>query len=559
MAAEPFNTLTGYSVGIPPVPVIDANGNVITNVNAPTANVTANKVYANYYLYANGVSIITNPGGSNTQVQFNDNGVFGGSGSFTFNKNTNVTTITSLAVSNHANLGNVANVVILGGINGYFLQTDGTGNLTWAPASGGNGGNGNPGGANTQVQYNDSGSFGGDPGFTYNEVTNTLSVGFLSTGNIEANYIVTNWDVTANVVSANFLYGDGSNITNVHATTASVANTVSDNAQPNITSVGTLTNLDLSGNISSANWIYANFFSGNANALFGIVAANIVGTVANANFASYAGNITIAAQPNITSLGTLSTLSVSGNTSTQNLSVSSSINANNAVISGAANLSPGSILNVAGNANFANAANVNLGNISNLHISGGVNGYVLATDGAANLYWTAGGGGGNGTPGGSNTQVQYNDAGAFGGSSFFTFNESTNNVTVAGNLIANSFTMGSGVYEFSHSNVFFATTNSSASDQTLLSIDAEDIAAVDYTIISTDGIIRNFIKISCVRSGSTINYVEYSTIPVNGYTGDFTVGYDAGNVITPSTIQLKLSPQSSNLMTHKMMVTTYKE
>ena len=559
MAAEPFNTLTGYSVGIPPVPVIDANGNVITNVNAPTANVTANKVYANYYLYANGVSIITNPGGSNTQVQFNDNGVFGGSGSFTFNKNTNVTTITSLAVSNHANLGNVANVVILGGINGYFLQTDGTGNLTWAPASGGNGGNGNPGGANTQVQYNDSGSFGGDPGFTYNEVTNTLSVGFLSTGNIEANYIVTNWDVTANVVSANFLYGDGSNITNVHATTASVANTVSDNAQPNITSVGTLTNLDLSGNISSANWIYANFFSGNANALFGIVAANIVGTVANANFASYAGNITIAAQPNITSLGTLSTLSVSGNTSTQNLSVSSSINANNAVISGTANLSSGSILNVAGNANFANAANVNLGNISNLHISGGVNGYVLATDGAANLYWTAGGGGGNGTPGGSNTQVQYNDAGAFGGSSFFTFNESTNNVTVAGNLIANSFTMGSGVYEFSHSNVFFATTNSSASDQTLLSIDAEDIAAVDYTIISTDGIIRNFIKISCVRSGSTINYVEYSTIPVNGYTGDFTVGYDAGNVITPSTIQLKLSPQSSNLMTHKMMVTTYKE
>lgn len=258
-------------------------------------------------------------------------------------------------------------------------------------------------------------------------------------------------------------------------------------------------------------------------------------------------------------MGTLSTLSVSGNTSTQNLSVSSSINANNAVISGAANLSPGSILNVAGNANFANAANVNLGNISNLHISGGVNGYVLATDGAANLYWTAGGGGGNGTPGGSNTQVQYNDAGAFGGSSFFTFNESTNNVTVAGNLIANSFTMGSGVYEFSHSNVFFATTNSSASDQTLLSIDAEDIAAVDYTIISTDGIIRNFIKISCVRSGSTINYVEYSTIPVNGYTGDFTVGYDAGNVITPSTIQLKLSPQSSNLMTHKMMVTTYKE
>ena len=29
MAAEEFNSLGGYSVGIPPVPVIDANGNLM--------------------------------------------------------------------------------------------------------------------------------------------------------------------------------------------------------------------------------------------------------------------------------------------------------------------------------------------------------------------------------------------------------------------------------------------------------------------------------------------------------------------------------------------------
>jgi len=49
--------------------------------------------------------------------------------------------------------------------------------------------------------------------------------------------------------------------------------------------------------------------------------------------------------------------------------------------------------------NFVNTANVSLGNVSNLHISGGSSGYVLTTDGANNLSWTAGGGGGSGATG----------------------------------------------------------------------------------------------------------------------------------------------------------------
>ena len=64
----------------------------------------------------------------------------------------------------------------------------------------------------------------------------------------------------------------------------------------------------------------------------------------------------------------------------------------------------------------------NLGNIGNVKITGGTNGYVLSTDGLGNLSWTAGGGGGNGTPGGSNSQVQYNKTGTFAGSAYFTFN-----------------------------------------------------------------------------------------------------------------------------------------
>ena len=68
---------------------------------------------------------------------------------------------------------------------------------------------------------------------------------------------------------------------------------------------------------------------------------------------------------------------------------------------------------------------------ANLHITGGSNGYVLQTDGTGNLTWTAQtGGGGNGVPGGANTQIQFNNAGVFGGDSKFTFDGS--NVEIVG-------------------------------------------------------------------------------------------------------------------------------
>jgi hypothetical protein len=41
----------------------------------------------------------------------------------------------------------------------------------------GSGGSGTPGGSNTQCQFNDSGSFGGDAGCTYDKTTDTLTVG----------------------------------------------------------------------------------------------------------------------------------------------------------------------------------------------------------------------------------------------------------------------------------------------------------------------------------------------------------------------------------------------
>jgi hypothetical protein len=72
-----------------------------------------------------------------------------------------------------ANLGPVANVKITGGTAGQVLTTNGSNVLIWA-----SGGNGTTGGSNTQVQFNDAGSFGGNSGFTFNKTTGILAVPF---------------------------------------------------------------------------------------------------------------------------------------------------------------------------------------------------------------------------------------------------------------------------------------------------------------------------------------------------------------------------------------------
>lgn len=262
-------------------------------------NITPEAVQLNIFTGAAPVA-----GGPNTSVQYSNGGVLEGSADFVFDISNNTVIANLLEVTTQANLGDPSNVIISGGINGYVLQTDGTGNLSWTAQTGA-GGNGVPGGSNTQIQYNDGGLFGGTVGFTFDK----------STGDVE---IPGNLDVTGGIIG-----------------TLSTAN------QPNITNVGTLTSLDVSGtaNINSINanaiavqgnvnangTVSALFFSGNGNPLFGINAANIVGTVANANFATNAGTVTTNAQPNITSVGTLTSLTVSGNASAGNLSTAGNL------------------------------------------------------------------------------------------------------------------------------------------------------------------------------------------------------------------------------------------
>ena len=667
MAADAFNSLTGYTVGIPPVPVIDANGNVVTNV-LTTGNVTANTIYADNYRYANGQPIAATAGGSNTQVQYNNNNNFAGSVNFTFNSTTNLLSVPSITLTGNVTLGNVSNVKIFGGNNGYFLQTDGLGNLAWA-VGGGGGGNGSPGGSNSQIQFNSAGSFAGSPGLEFNANTNTVTTGNVVasvftgnlygvansavvaasvtnsgqpnitslgnlvtlnvTGNARANFITSNTGANlGNSVTANYFIGNLYGNSN----SALTANTVTNNAQPNITSLGNLVSLTVIGDITGAgnanitgnitsngnitvgnanlgNSATANYFSGlGANLLSLNVTENLtsgnanLGNAARANFfigsganlsnipaANLVGSVPLAnkvtdnAQPNITSVGTLTGLNLTGIlASNANVGTSANMTANNmnfshtlygangvfvSNVSVGGNLTVGSFggtLTALSNFNTGSSPNVNLGSVSNLHIDGGFNGFFLQTDGLGNLTWSQagnGGGGGNGSPGGSNTQVQYNDSGSFNGSPYFVFNEETRNVTIGGNLIANTFTIGSGIYKFAHSFVEFLVTNSTA-NVVMYSLPAANVASVDYTIISTDpvGGSRQISKISSVVYDTTVDYNEVNTLIVGNLTASFSVSYDAGYPpVEGPQIQLYVEPTSTNAMTHKICVTAYAE
>lgn len=511
MAFEKFNSVGGYSVGIPAIDIIDVAGNLISNVYTLTGSVTANAYY-----YSNGQPLISGVAGSNTQVQFNNNGIFGASPNFIYNNAASRLIVQNLTVEGNTNLGDLGNIVINGGTAGYFLQTDGNGVLSWAAAGGGNG-NGTPGGANSFVQFNDNGSFGGVSTFTFNDATNTLFA-----TNVSANLLVGNVGNIANInatrvnatgnVTASYFIGNGSQLTGI---TADVANYVSQPNQSNITSVGTLTGLDLSGNLTSTANIAV---SGNINAGNLSLARNLV-----ASSATFTSNV---------SVGNTLTVNATGN------------------------------LRVLGNVNTSGSPNINLGTLSNIHISGGTNGYVLTTDGLGNLSWAAGGGGGgNGTPAGSNMQLQYNNAGSFGASPYLIFDDFTTTLTLAGNLVANTFQMGTGIYHYCTSRIYFATSNSTTANQVLYSVPTAFVSAVDFTIVATDATsgTRQTSKISATFYNGNIAYNEYAGLQINGGVGSFSVGYFAGNIVTPPSYQLLVTPDSSNSTSYKLMIVEYAE
>jgi len=118
-------------------------------------------------------------------------------------------------------------------------------------------------------------------------------------------------NLTGLTVNGNFsaykLAGDGSALSNIQLANTigilDVAKSVTANAQPNITSVGTLTGLTINGVLQVPTIV-----SANGSAIGNLNASNLIGPVATA------ASVTNSAQPNITSVGTLTSLTVTGQT-----------------------------------------------------------------------------------------------------------------------------------------------------------------------------------------------------------------------------------------------------
>jgi hypothetical protein len=215
-----------------------------------------------------------------------------------------------------------------------------------------------------------NGTFAAISATTAQTVTTAAQPNITSTGTLTSLTVTGALGVTTGVIT-----GDGGGISNVVAgnisgtvNNAVLAQEVSQSAQPNIGSVGTLTALNVNDTIVSVGLtantgditVTAGVFAGDGGSISNVVGANVTGevgfsAVANSvaianvsgagniatvnldgNTANYldgtgswgpvtattattAGTVTTAAQPNITSLGTLVTLDVTGNISGGNI------------------------------------------------------------------------------------------------------------------------------------------------------------------------------------------------------------------------------------------------
>lgn len=488
---------------------INTTGNYVVASIEASANVVAGNIKSDHLLYANGSPYVftTNAAGTNTQVQFNDGNSFAGSANLTFDKVSNTLTVAyfsgnghyltdligtqvtgEVAYANRANsvaganvTGQVSNSLVAGTV---YTNTQpnitSVGTLTSLSVSGDGSVGGNftitgnlivsgtqtsvnsttvnindinlvlANNATTAAQANGGGITinGANATILYNSTSNAVVFSHLISANGALLTSVTGANVTGTVANATYAITSGAADTASTANAvaganvsgqvgnALIAGTVYTNAQPNITSVGTLTSLDVTGNITTGNAnlgnaVTANFFTGNghyltsllgtqvagevafanvansvaganvsgtvANATYAVTAgtansvagANVSGTVANATYATTAGTANSVAVANVSGIGNIATINLDGNAGNILFGngVFASPSASSYNDSNVATYLPTYTGNLTPN-NLTVTTYANLGDVGNVVITGGSTGQLLTTDGSGNLSWS---------------------------------------------------------------------------------------------------------------------------------------------------------------------------
>jgi hypothetical protein len=129
-------------------------------------------------------------------------------------------TNTTYTAGTGLNLYGTQFVVATSSTGGYVLQTGYNGALAWVATStlgiSGGGGSGVPGGDNTQIQYNDSGSFAGSSNFIWDNDSKTLNFGVgsdiqIQTGSVASSSLSVDGDLNTDqlyVGSGSIVYND---------------------------------------------------------------------------------------------------------------------------------------------------------------------------------------------------------------------------------------------------------------------------------------------------------------------------------------------------------------
>ncbi len=248
--------------------VASSSSITVTGSLSTTANITAGNIKTNNLLYANGspwqIGTTTTVSGSNSQVQFNDSSSFGASANFTFDKTSNTLTVTNL-VTNGSGITNITGSSVTGQVPNALIAA---------------------------TVYT-------------NSQPNITSVGTLSSLTVTGSINSGNADL-GNTATANYFVGSGNNLSNIQGS--------------NIT--GAVSYATTANSVSGSNVSGAVTYAATANAVAG---ANVLGQVANS---IVAGTIYTAAQPNITSVGTLTSLAVTGNITSGNANLGNLVTAN---------------------------------------------------------------------------------------------------------------------------------------------------------------------------------------------------------------------------------------
>jgi hypothetical protein len=379
-------------------------GNTIQGTLSPlTTNaviyVTTNEIINNYTNVLGGASA-----GNAGEIQFAENGGFSADSGLTYNP-----TVDTLSVSGGVITGSLTTDLL------YHANGDPWSFTTTNTAAGGN---------TTELQYNNAGNTAGIPSVRYFTGNGVLSLGTVANvkinGGSSSQYLQT--DGAGNLTFATVVPSAAGNDTQIQFNNASVTT-------------------------GAANFTYnytTQIVSANGLTVTNLATANNITVTSNIG----AGNISVTGRANVTGniiSGNLTTTNLVAATvnATGNISTNSSINSVNANITGNANIGNINTTAITASGNIAfSGSNVSLGSVNNLKITGGVANRILQTDGAGNLSWAVP----TTAPAGSNTQIQFNDAGLLAGNANLTYNKSTNTLSAYNvNFTGPNVTLGNAV------------------------------------------------------------------------------------------------------------------